>query len=33
MPGKHFMHIASRLEQPDMEKMTVELVEDVLGSL
>ena len=33
VPGKHFMHIASRLEQPDMEKMTVELVEDVLGSL
>ena len=33
VPGKHFMHIASRLEPPDKEKMTVELVEDVLGSL
>lgn len=33
VPGKHFMHVASRLERPDMERMVVELVEDVLGEL
>lgn len=33
VPGKHFMHVASRLEATDMEQRVTELVEDVLGSL
>lgn len=33
VPGKHFMHVASRVEAPDMEARVVALVEDVLGTL
>lgn len=31
VPGKHFMHVASRLEAPDMEKLVSELIADVLS--
>lgn len=33
VPGKHFMHIASRLEQPDMEARVGSLVADVISEL
>lgn len=33
VPGKHYMHVASRLEAPDMEARVAELVENVLGDM